>query len=870
MLETTTIRKTPLFKSVFFKFAVMIFLSVGVAGVAMVSLSLRSSDEIVDRLSAAKALEVTGLTADALVGAFQMMNANGVTRRLEPMVDPEDANAPTMLAIASNGRALTSLGPEIADIEVFEGLAQVALESGEVQTMNLGLYVAYPVQARGTDRVLGVLAIAWNAKNTHALVRSQQLNTVLLSSGVFVIALLVIMWGVRGIVTRPLSDVGRAVRKISAKEFDIELPVAKRRDELGAVAGSLMNFAKDLEKGALADAENRFRGTAFEGASTCLMMMDDTLRISTLNPSMQELLTEKNDELATILPDYDLPSIVGSSFETFLQLAVDENGVDTLVAAKDLPYQTMLVAGDLRFEVKVNVVRDEAGAVIGFVAEWSDVSESFVNRALMTAINDNQIKVDLNMGGEILDVNANICNIFGQDRAGMIGQNFASTFMGIDGDADSFTDILAKLNRGESRYGHFTLKNTAGQTIVIDGGFVPVLDLDGSAIRVVLIANDVTDSRREIERAEEQRVVMEASQNQVVDALRDGLSRLSDGDLTVELTDAFSENYDQLRVDFNSAVDKLLVAMRGVVENADMIQGEASEISNAADDLSQRTEKQAATLEETASALDELTSSVRSAADGASHANEVVETARKNAEASGGIVREAVGAMGEIESSSLQISKITGVIDDIAFQTNLLALNAGVEAARAGEAGRGFAVVASEVRALAQRSSDAAREINELISASGTQVKRGVQLVDQAGEALAGIVESVSEISRNVGEIAVSAREQSSGLAEINEAVNQLDQVTQQNAAMFEETTAASHSLTREAEALTSTMGRFNTGAARVLKGEVISPEFAARGAQSGEVSAQAQSAAKPMMQAAPLQKIEDLPQDDLDDWDDF
>uniref|UniRef100_UPI0026381C7A methyl-accepting chemotaxis protein n=1 Tax=uncultured Aliiroseovarius sp. TaxID=1658783 RepID=UPI0026381C7A len=285
--------------------------------------------------------------------------------------------------------------------------------------------------------------------------------------------------------------------------------------------------------------------------------------------------------------------------------------------------------------------------------------------------------------------------------------------------------------------------------------------------------------------------------------------------LTTRIDRAFSADYDELREDFNSAADKLMAAMRGVVENADLIRGEAAEISSAADDLSHRTERQAATLEETAAALDELTSSVRSAADGASHANEVVESARQNAEASGAVVREAVGAMGEIETSSRQISKITGVIDDIAFQTNLLALNAGVEAARAGDAGRGFAVVASEVRALAQRSSDAAREINDLISASGGHVTRGVELVDQAGAALSGIVDSVTEISRNVREIATSAREQSAGLAEINTAVNQLDQVTQQNAAMFEETTAASHALTREAEALTSTMARFETGVAR-------------------------------------------------------
>jgi methyl-accepting chemotaxis protein len=260
--------------------------------------------------------------------------------------------------------------------------------------------------------------------------------------------------------------------------------------------------------------------------------------------------------------------------------------------------------------------------------------------------------------------------------------------------------------------------------------------------------------------------------------------------------------------------------MRGVIENADLIQGEASEISSAADDLSARTERQAATLEQTASALDELTSSVKSAAEGAAHANSLVDTARENAEASGDVVREAVDAMGEIEASSQQISKITGVIDEIAFQTNLLALNAGVEAARAGEAGRGFAVVASEVRALAQRSSDAAKEIAGLISSSSTHVKRGVGLVGQAGDALGGIEKSVADIHNFVAEIAVSARQQSSGLAEINIAVTKLDQVTQQNAAMFEQTTAASHSLTQEAETLSATVAQFHIDRAEIESGQ--------------------------------------------------
>lgn len=183
--------------------------------------------------------------------------------------------------------------------------------------------------------------------------------------------------------------------------------------------------------------------------------------------------------------------------------------------------------------------------------------------------------------------------------------------------------------------------------------------------------------------------------------------------------------------------------------------------------------------------------------------------AQSNAEKGGEVARQAVDAMDGIKTSSQEISKITSVIDDIAFQTNLLALNAGVEAARAGEAGRGFAVVATEVRALAQRSSDAAREIDTLISSSGEQVERGVTLVDNTGAALASIVKSVSEISKRVSTIAASAREQSGALAEINTAVNELDHVTQQNAAMFEETTAASHALTAEADALAGAVARF-------------------------------------------------------------
>jgi methyl-accepting chemotaxis protein len=236
------------------------------------------------------------------------------------------------------------------------------------------------------------------------------------------------------------------------------------------------------------------------------------------------------------------------------------------------------------------------------------------------------------------------------------------------------------------------------------------------------------------------------------------------------------------------------------------------EISTASNDLSRRTEQQASSLEETAAALDEITATVKKAAEGATHARKVVAGTKEDAERSGEVVRKAVEAMGGIEKSSQQIGQIIGVIDEIAFQTNLLALNAGVEAARAGDAGRGFAVVASEVRALAQRSAEAAKEIKALISTSTTQVGEGVQLVAETGKSLESIMSKVAEINTVVSDIAAGAQEQATGLQQVNTAVNEMDKVTQQNAAMAEEATAAGRSLAQEAETLTSLVAQFRLG----------------------------------------------------------
>ena len=307
----------------------------------------------------------------------------------------------------------------------------------------------------------------------------------------------------------------------------------------------------------------------------------------------------------------------------------------------------------------------------------------------------------------------------------------------------------------------------------------------------------------------------------VVGSLGAGLERLVAGDLTCRLEQPLPAAYEKLRADFNAALERLQEAVRAVVGSTDGIRSGTGEISEATDALSRRTEQQAASLEETAAALDQVTATVRKTAEGAKQARDVVARTRSDAERSGTVVAEAVAAMGGIEGSSRRIANIIGVIDEIAFQTNLLALNAGVEAARAGDAGRGFAVVASEVRALAQRSADAAKEIKALISASGQQVEAGVKLVGETGEALARIMAQVVEAAGLVSEIAASAQEQATGLAEVNTAVNSMDQATQQNAAMVEESTAASRTLAGEAEELARLAARFRVDAGEGVRAHV-------------------------------------------------
>jgi methyl-accepting chemotaxis protein len=307
--------------------------------------------------------------------------------------------------------------------------------------------------------------------------------------------------------------------------------------------------------------------------------------------------------------------------------------------------------------------------------------------------------------------------------------------------------------------------------------------------------------------AEEARVA--AEQASAFEALARGLAEVSGGDLTVRLDEGFGAGYQQIKNDINATIAHLQETMRTIAAAAHDVNSAAAEISKSTTDLSQRTEEQAASLEETSASMEIITATVKSNAEKAHHANEASGRASQVANRGGQVVAKAVDAMAHIDESSGKISDIIGVIDEIARQTNLLALNAAVEAARAGEAGRGFAVVAAEVRSLAQRSSQAAKDINNLITSSNGQVRDGVQLVNQAGAALAEIVESIKEVAGVVSGIAAASSEQSTGLEEINKALSQMDEVTQQNSALVEENAATAKTLENQSAAMASTVSFF-------------------------------------------------------------
>jgi methyl-accepting chemotaxis protein len=483
-----------------------------------------------------------------------------------------------------------------------------------------------------------------------------------------------------------------------------------------------------------------------------------------------------------------------------------------------------------------NPVLSGSGKVLKLVAVASDVTTAKLlaaeNTAKVEAISRAQCIIEYGSDGTILTANENLLNMTGYSLEKLQGQHHRMFVEAIYAQSPEYQEFWRRLSRGERIEEEYKRVVKDGREIWIQAAYNPIRDLNGRVYKVINFMTDVT------------------GRYSAVELIGVGLSKLAEGDLEHRIETEFIPDLEPLRVDFNASLGALEQSLLAVSNNTDAIRAGADEISTAADNLAQRTEQQASSLEETSAALEQITATVKKTAEGAKHARDIVSTAKVDADKSGEVVHEAMAAMTGIDKSSKQISQIIGVIDEIAFQTNLLALNAGVEAARAGDAGRGFAVVASEVRALAQRSAQAAKEIKGLISASATQVDQGVRLVTKTGEALGRIVAQVVEINTVVTDIAASAHEQATGLDQVNTAVNQMDQVTQKNAAMVEEMTAAAHGLAGESEELGQLVARYQIRQTKddALRAELkkAAPHAFRKAAKTPAPTTPAQARAKP------------------------
>lgn len=804
-------QKTSRFRlnSIIAKVAAVIMLVVGiVAGTLIFFTSSSFQNYANDQMLSLASVENSQLAAE-IAGPVKF----GLTEKIDEILDTLllhfEGQIVGALVLSVDGEVTTKSISTTFDNDMLLDLANRALSGGEAVLAEDGYAEAKPVYF-GDDAVLvGAVVTQWSAEMTAAAISSQTLFAANMAGITFVIGVGAAVLLMVGLITRPLGAVADVITAFGRKDFDVDTRLANRGDEIGDIGRSLEELRVILASGKAAELESTIKSAAFNGSSASMLLADQDMRVTHANPAMSKLFRTHIDGIRLVRPEFDPEDLIGKPIDSFHGTDRGNMIREQMRKRGDSTFRTTVRFGDARVSLSVSAIRDVEGKHVGYVLEWADVTQSWLNNALIEAIDASQLKAEFSIEGRFLSANALFAESIGLSthdlRSRLLEQLIAL-------DSTSGRDagfLTAQAVQMGAYLGTIQFLNSKGGKTIVDGSLSCVKDHEGKPIRLLLLGKDITAAEVELQSARSQRAEAEKQQSAVVEALRLGLRKLNSGDLTARIEEPFSNTYEELRRDYNETVKNLSKSLFEIAVNAENISSEAQNISATADNLSRRTESTAATLEETAAALDGLTTSLKSTADGAAQADHAVAEAKERAEDSGKVVIETVSAMDQIASSSEKITSIIKVIDDIAFQTNLLALNAGVEAARAGDAGRGFAVVASEVRALAQRSSDAAREINGLIASSATQVKRGVDLVGKTGDALHQIAGSVTQIADLVSSIAVNSRQQSSNLVEINSALNQLDQTTQQNAARLEETTAASEGLTKDAVSLVEIVSHF-------------------------------------------------------------
>ena len=544
----------------------------------------------------------------------------------------------------------------------------------------------------------------------------------------------------------------------------------------------------------------QLKGSLAESITSAVMMVDRNLIVTYVNQATRDLLSTHVDEFRKLWPNFNPQAIVGTCIDTFHRNPADQRQL--LSDPSRLPFKTEITVGSLKISLLVTGSFDKNGAYVGNVLEWKDVTEARLNEGMLAALNKAQAIVEFTIDGSVVHANENFLNMLGYSREEIKGRHHSMFCEPAKVQGPEYTAFWEKLKRGEFDAGQYKRIGKGGKEVWIQASYNPILDANGRPFKVVEFATDITAMRMAVEQTRE--TVIAAKNN-------DLSQRIPMAGKTGEL--------EMLCGGVNDLLDSLAEVMSEIKARSQEVSSAAAEISAATTDLSQRTEEQAASLEETSASMEQIAATVKKNAENATYANNLTRNTREVADRGGEVVAEAVSAMARIEESSRKIADIISVIDEIARQTNLLALNAAVEAARAGEAGRGFAVVASEVRSLAQRSSQAAKDIKELITNSSDQVQDGVQLVNRAGTSLKEILESIKEVASIVADIATASGEQAGGIEQINRALTQMDEVTQQNSAMVEQNAATARTLEQQASAMDERMSAYkltSVDAARV------------------------------------------------------